>query len=267
MTTARTRELVAVVLAAGAGSRLRPLTDLRPKPLCPVGNTALLDHALTRVPATVTRVAVNAHHHAAQIAEHLALPATRPAQLSWEQERALGTAGALGLLRDWIDGADVLVVNSDAYSPSGLDAFVAGWDGERIRLQTRRAGRPSDFGEHLYVGAALMPWQDVAALPAQPSGLYELSWAHADRDGRLELAPTTDPVIDCGTPLQYLEANLLASGGKSVIGTGCVVDGQVEQCVLWPGARVAADERLHRVIRVGADVTVQALDRPKLTGR
>ena len=46
---AATPDLVGVVLAAGEGRRLRPLTDLRPKPLCPVGNRALLDLALERV--------------------------------------------------------------------------------------------------------------------------------------------------------------------------------------------------------------------------
>ena len=42
-------DLAALVLAAGAGTRLRPLTERRPKPLCPVGNLALLDLALARV--------------------------------------------------------------------------------------------------------------------------------------------------------------------------------------------------------------------------
>src|SRR4051795_9342462 len=103
--------LAAVVLAAGAGERLRPLTHLRPKPLCPVANTALLDGALARVGAVVPAgaVAVNAHHHADQLRDHLA---DRPdVHLSVEPDRARGTAGALGLLRSWLDGRAVVVVN------------------------------------------------------------------------------------------------------------------------------------------------------------
>src|SRR4051794_3546607 len=89
----------AVVLAAGAGERLRPLTQLRPKPLCPVANTALLDGALVRVGAVVPAgsVAVNAHHHADQVQAHLA---DRPdVHLSVEPDRARGTAGGPGRAR------------------------------------------------------------------------------------------------------------------------------------------------------------------------
>ena len=66
-------ELAALLLAAGEGTRLRPLTLLRPKPLCPVGNVPLLDLALERVAAVVpvapSTVAVNAHHLGEQIVE------------------------------------------------------------------------------------------------------------------------------------------------------------------------------------------------------
>jgi NDP-sugar pyrophosphorylase family protein len=54
--------LAGVVLAAGAGTRLRPLTDLRPKALCPVGDRPLVDWAIEAVGDAVERVAVNVHH-------------------------------------------------------------------------------------------------------------------------------------------------------------------------------------------------------------
>ena len=63
--------LVGVALAAGEGRRLRPLTDLRPKPLCPVGNEALLDQALARLSAVTDALAVNLHHGGAAIEDHL----------------------------------------------------------------------------------------------------------------------------------------------------------------------------------------------------
>ena len=70
--------VAALVLAAGAGTRLAPLTRLRPKPLCPVGGVALVDHALARAAALVgddpSGLAVNAHAHAEQIVEHVAGP-------------------------------------------------------------------------------------------------------------------------------------------------------------------------------------------------
>ena len=63
--------VAAVVLAAGRGTRLRPLTDLRPKPLCPVDNVALLDRNLTAARAVADAVAVNAFHLAEQVVAHV----------------------------------------------------------------------------------------------------------------------------------------------------------------------------------------------------
>src|SRR5580765_1888454 len=121
--------LAGVVLAAGRGERLRPLTDLRPKPLCPIANRPLVDLALGRLTAHTgsgpDQVAVNAHYLSDLLAEYVG----DRAQLSFEQPVALGTAGALGALRPWIDGRPVLLTNTDAYLPAGLTELVAGWDG------------------------------------------------------------------------------------------------------------------------------------------
>ena len=134
-------DLVGVVLAAGAGTRLRPLTDVRPKALCTVGGRPLLDLALDRVVPHVGRTSVNAHHHADQL---LAALAGRDVHVSLEQPEALGTAGALGQLRDWVDGAAVLLTNADAFFPDAapVGELLAGWDGERPRLLCVRGRRP-----------------------------------------------------------------------------------------------------------------------------
>lgn len=252
-------ELVGVVLAAGAGTRLRPLTDARPKALCPVGNVALLDHALARARALTDTLAVNAHHHAGQLAAHL--EAHPGVHLSVEEPEALGTAGALGALRSWIAGRPVLVVNADAWlggaPAAAMRAFAEGWDGQRTRLLCVDTGAPSDFGTRRYAGAALMPWHLVAGLAAVPSGLYEACWRDEDEAGRLDLVDTDAPFVDCGTPRDYLLANLTASAGRSVIGPGALVEGEVVRSVVWPGGVVRADERLVEAIRVGSDLTVQ----------
>ena len=87
-------EVVGVVLAAGAGTRLRPLTSERPKALCPVGDVPLVDLALGRLSPLVGAVAVNVHHGRAAMEAHLA---DRPdVHLSLEEPVALGTAGAFG---------------------------------------------------------------------------------------------------------------------------------------------------------------------------
>lgn len=243
--------LVGVVLAAGAGTRLRPLTTLRPKALCPVDNIALLDRAVANVRPHVADVAVNAHHLADRIVEHL----DGRLRVSVEQPVALGTAGALGNLRDWITGRDVLLCNADAYLTGGLDHLVTGWDRRRCRLLVVDTPAPGDFadagGSVRYVGACLLPWRSVSALSPEPSGLYEVLWRTEAAAGRLDLVRHTGTAIDCGTPADYLRANLHASNGRSVIGPGATVMGRIERCVVWPDAYVGPDELLIDRIRAG----------------
>lgn len=248
-----TADLAAVVLAAGEGRRLQPLTSLLPKALCPVNNVALVDLALANVRRSVGAVAVNVHALPEQMVAHLSqLP--DPVQVSVEATEALGTAGALGQLRPWIDGRAVLVHNADAYLPGGVASLVAGWDGQRCRLLVTSSPGRGDFGDLRYVGACLLPWAVVGGLAAEPSGLYERVWRNA---ANLDFAVTTG-AIDCGTPSDYLRANLHASGGVSVVGADAVVEGSLVRSVVWPESRVSAGERLVECIRAGSILTVPA---------
>ena len=271
------RGVCAVVLAAGAGTRLWPLTSLRPKALCPVGNVPLLDRALTLVAGLglvgADQVAVNAHH----LAEQIVTAVGARARVSIEEPEALGTAGALGLLSDWIAGRDVLVVNADAYLGGPLPAgFVSGWSGARPRLLVVPAGeKRRDFADWRFAGVSLLPATDAARLRAEPTGLYEVVWRDAWAAGLLELEPFGGVFVDCGTPADYLAANLhaaaqpgagmIAGDAKitgeaidSVVGSGAVVAGRIRRCLVWPGAHVHPDEVLSDAIRATDDVTVPA---------
>ena len=245
--------MAGVVLAAGAGSRLAPLSRLRPKALCPVDNVALLDHGIARLATATGAIAVNAHHGLAQMEQHLVSHEGPGVHLSIERDRALGTAGALGLLREWIDARPVLVTNADAWLPVELGSFVDGWDGERIRLLVVEDRARPDFGSARYCGVALLPWADVADLEPHPSGLYEVSWRYAFELGRLDLVDHEGLFVDCGTPADYLRANLLASGGASVIGPGAQVEPSavLERSVVWADAVVERGEHLTDAIRTG----------------
>ncbi|MFQ5783194.1 MAG: nucleotidyltransferase family protein [Alphaproteobacteria bacterium] len=123
----------AMVLAAGRGERLRPLTDARPKPLVEVAGKALIDHVLDRLAAAgVTRAVVNLWYMAGTIERHLA-DRRRPAIALSHESELLDTGGgvvnALGLLGD----APFYAVNSDVLwrdsGASALGRLAAVWDG------------------------------------------------------------------------------------------------------------------------------------------
>ena len=202
--------LQGVILAAGAGTRLRPLTYIRPKPLWPVGRRTLLRHAVERVRPYAAQCAANVHAHPSQMLRAMRRLGVHP---SVEHPVALGTAGALGQLRPWLDGADVLLSNADAWYPPGparraLDEFVAGWDGQRPRLLCVRDGGPGDFDDLRYVGTCLLPWESVKPLAPVPSGLYEVSWRALYPQGGLDLVVCDLPAVDCGTSRDLLSANV-----------------------------------------------------------
>jgi NDP-sugar pyrophosphorylase family protein len=108
--------------------------------------------------------------------------------------------------------------------------------------------------------------------------LYEVVWREAFARGKLELVTPNVPFIDCGTPLDYLEANLAAAvihgsaivGPRaviedgvdisgSVIGAGARIDADVVDSVVWPNQSVVRGARLIRSIRAGTSVTVGPL--------
>lgn len=250
------------MLAAGEGRRLAPLTRLRPKPLCPVGNRTLVDRAIDAAGAALGgvtgQVAVNVHHGRGQMLAHLA---TRPeVHLSLEETQALGTAGGVAALGEWLSDRHALVLNADTWHRADLRRFVQEWDGERVRVLTPT---PLPFGPRSGVVASLLPASVVATLRAEPSGLWEVVWRDALTEGWLEAVHTDAPVIDCGTPTGYLAANLAESGGEPVVGPGAVVDGELIRSVVWPGSVVRAGERLVDAIRA-EDLTV--LVRPAGSG-
>jgi len=272
-------DVAGVVLAAGAGERLKPLSCVRPKALCPVGNVSLVDLALARVVGAIgdpSAVAVNVHHGRPQMEAHFEATSVH---LSIEIDEALGTAGALGHLRPWLDGRAALVVNADAWCGADLGAFVDEWDRTRVRVMVHG---DEPFGPRSRIVASLMPSSAIASFESVPSGLYERCWRGAAERGDLETVPYDGRFVDCGTPGQYLEANLLAAElaaprglaapptlvhptaivdaravvEHSVVGEGAVVAGHVVDSVVWDGGHVGAHESLRRAVRTDNGVTV-----------
>ena len=101
----------AFLLAAGIGSRLRPITDTIPKCMVPVGGQPMLDIWLDAFDrAGVDEVLINLHHLPDVVRHHLEARAGTPAVRTFFEPELLGSAGTLAANRDWVDGEEMFLV-------------------------------------------------------------------------------------------------------------------------------------------------------------
>ncbi|MFI5360388.1 MAG: nucleotidyltransferase family protein [Elusimicrobiota bacterium] len=120
----------ALILAAGVGSRLRPLTDATPKALIPVGGVPLLERAALRLrDAGATSLVVNAHHHAQAVTDFCAGLSRRlgvPVSVSREDDVLLDTGGAIRKAAPLLRGREPFFVhNADVVTDLDLKALYA----------------------------------------------------------------------------------------------------------------------------------------------
>lgn len=209
----------AMVFAAGLGTRMRPLTDDRPKAMVEVAGRPLIDHALAQLEGAAP-VVVNAHHHAARLRAHLA---GRGATLI-EEARLLETGGGLRNALPALgatDGRPVITMNADAVwtGPPASRTLLAAWDPARmdglllVVPAARAAGHPCrDFGvgadgrlirgpgaDHAYCGAGLLRTDRLADVAEEAFSLWAL-WTPMLRAGRLMGVVHPGRWADVGTP-------------------------------------------------------------------
>ena len=128
----------AMVMAAGIGKRMRPLTASKPKPLIEVAGKPLLDHVLDRLRvAGVRKVVVNVHYLADALEAHLARTADGlEVTVSDERELLLETGGGLVRAQSMIDSDPFLAINSDNLWVDGpadtLKLLASHWDGSKM---------------------------------------------------------------------------------------------------------------------------------------
>jgi N-acetyl-alpha-D-muramate 1-phosphate uridylyltransferase len=127
----------AMIMAAGLGTRMRPLTNDRPKPLVEVAGRALIDHALDRlVAAGVTFAVVNVHYKAEMVKAHLSKRRDIEIVYSEETEALLGTGGGVVKALPHFDDEPFFVMNSDTVWVEGigcaLDRMTARWDPDQM---------------------------------------------------------------------------------------------------------------------------------------
>jgi N-acetyl-alpha-D-muramate 1-phosphate uridylyltransferase len=231
----------AMILAAGLGTRMRPLTDRTPKPLVAVGGKALINHVLDRLAAVgVETVVVNVHHFADQIEQHLKPRRVPKAVVSDEREVLLGTGGAIVRALPQLGDRPFFLVNSDtiwidgvkpnlerlaaAFDPDTMDALLllaptatsVGYGGAgdyamapdgRLRPRPEREVVP-----FVYSGVAIL---SPALFSGAPAGAFALTqlFNSAAEAGRLHGLRLEGVWMHVGTPdaIAAAEEAILAS--------------------------------------------------------
>jgi N-acetyl-alpha-D-muramate 1-phosphate uridylyltransferase len=141
----------AMILAAGLGVRMRPLTDRLPKPLVPVAGRALLDHVLDKLgDAGVGEAVVNVHYLPDQIIDHVATRTLPRVIISDERNEVLGTGGAVVKALPLLGPAPFFHVNADTLWIDGVRPNLARlaetFDPERMDILLLMAPTTSSIG-------------------------------------------------------------------------------------------------------------------------
>jgi mannose-1-phosphate guanylyltransferase len=242
-------DVAAMVLAAGLGTRLRPLTERVPKPAVPVAGTPLLQLALARLRACgARRAVVNVHHLAAEM-ERAARDAGAAAGIAVEISREpviAGTGGALREARGLLGRAGAFVIwNGDVLFDVDLAAVVAAHrrsgalatmvlapmppgatyatvDVDRDMAVRRIAGR-GPGGEGLvplhFTGVHVVAPGLLDAVPAEPFGCDVNRHVYPPllAGGRVRAVVASGYWNDLGTPARYLGANLDVLSGVAPV--------------------------------------------------
>jgi MurNAc alpha-1-phosphate uridylyltransferase len=166
-----------MIMAAGLGTRMRPLTDDRPKPMITVRGRTLIDHNLDRLVAAGVRLAViNLHYRADMLRAHLSKRRDIEIRYSDEADALLGTGGGVVKALDYFEGEPFFIVNSDSvwvegYTPA-LEAMMRLWDPARMDGLLLLAAMTAAMG---YEGAGdflMDPEGRLARVPERETGPY-----------------------------------------------------------------------------------------------
>lgn len=267
-----------VVLAAGRGTRMRPLTDRRPKPLLPVGDRSLLERVFDTAIDVVDAFVVVTGYRGGAIREAIGASYRDHPVHFVEQDEALGTAHAVAQAEPVVDD-DFLVLNGDVVVDASLPRALAAADGTAVAAtevpDPRAYGVLSTAADGSLTGIVEKPADPPTSLanvgcyafgpevfeyidrtPESERGEYEITTTIAlllDDGHRIDVAPYEGTWLDVGRPWELLEANELvltelAESDASADGTAdtpAAISGTVEEgvhlhgpVVIEEGARV-----------------------------
>lgn len=232
----------AMVMAAGLGKRMRPLTATQPKPMVRVAGKPLIDHSLDRLAeAGVAKAVVNVHYMPEPLIAHLALRDRPSVTVSDERDLLLETGGGMvkahraDLLPDpffclnsdniWLDGPQNAFADLSArWNPDEMDALLLVVSHARAvnfrgagdfhmdavgRLSRRKPGRIAPF---IYTGIQIVSHRLLHDAPDGPFGTMTL-WERAMEEGRLFGTSFTGLWFEVGTPQAIKPTEEALTGG------------------------------------------------------
>ncbi len=233
----------AVLLAAGEGQRLRPLTLTRPKPMLPIGNRPLLEHNILLLRSYgIREIAINLHHLPHIITDYFGDGQKWDVSLHYSfEETLLGSAGALKKMEAFLDDTFVVMCGNlltsmclkqlldyhqalEAYVTVAVHEVTNPWDKSVVALNeqgliTRFVQKPKPdqvFSNLVSTGVYVMEPEVLQWVPPQTVcdfGHHIFPWLI--RNGkRLAGYPTTDFLIDIGSVSSYEQAQKWATGNN-----------------------------------------------------
>lgn len=201
----------AMIMAAGKGTRMMPLTADRPKPLIEVGGVALLDHVLDHLrDAGIGKIVVNVHYRAEQIEQHLAASAADlDVRISDERDVLRDTGGGLVHALPLISDDPFICVNADNWwtnaGENALSRLMAHWDDARMDVLM-----------------LVIPLE--TANNSQGVGDFNM-----DADGRLSRRQGDAPASFVWTGIQMLSKRLIVDPPSDVFSTNIFWDRAIAQ--------------------------------------
>jgi len=241
----------AMILAAGLGTRLRPLTELKPKALMPVANKPILVRNIEYlISHGITEIIVNAHHHSQQVVDYLKGGASFGLNIEVKVEpEILGTGGGIKNTEDFWDKEPFFIINSDILTDIDLPAVyqVHHTSGALVTLvlhdcepynqiQVDDQWNITDIAKDNMPGRLAFTGIHVInpeVLSHIPQGIFSdiiECYRQLIRLGKPVLACLVKGHFwrDIGSIQSYLEANRELADNSFVIGPGCSIDASVK---------------------------------------
>lgn len=276
-----------LILAAGKGTRLYPVTQHIPKPILPIANRPTLEYAFDRLKEMdVTEICVVVGEAEPAMRKALGDGSQFGVSLSYvRQTEPKGLAHAVGFAKEFVGGDDFVLYLGDAIYGEGFQAYaerfrssgcanlnivkpvpdpsrfgVANVEGERIVKLVEKPSQPESnlaMAGMYFFGPQI--WSVLPDLQPSARGEFEITDAIQmliDR-GETVLAGVYEGTwFDTGTLPSFLETTQFLTGGETLIGEGAEVIGQVTKSVIGAGAKVSCRSLTNVVVLPGARVDI-----------